>query len=417
MKFDVEALSPVKRRLRIEIPPDIVSREIEGAFQSVRRRAKVPGFRPGKAPRTLLERQYGHSIQQEVIEKLIPDSYREAVRQSGIRPVDFPVIEEVALRQGEPLSFTATVEVRPEVKVSEYRGIPVPGVSTAVTDEETAKALDQIREMHAQLEVAEEGRRVEPRDFAVIDYEGFLDGQPLQGAGGSDVMAEVGSGRLLPEFEEQLPGCGKGEVREFDVAYPPDYRNPQVAGKAVHFRVSVKEIKKKRLPDLNEEFAQLVGAPSLDQLRESLRQELLEAKRGDGERRQKAALLQTLRERYPQEIPDSLVQRQIENYYRDIAVAGKAREQIRPQLESAARNEILGVLILDAIAQQEGLAVEQQEVEEALQRIAKESKRPLPAVRQQYMKETGALEDLRGHLLREKALDWLLARAQVQQET
>lgn len=417
MKFDIETLSPVKRRLRIEIPSDIVSREIEGAFQAVRRRAKIPGFRPGKAPRTLLERQYGHSIQQEVIEKLIPDSYREAVRQSGMRPVDFPVIEGVALRQGEPLCFTATVEVRPEVKVTEYEGIPVPGFSTAVTDEETAKALDQIREMHAQLEVAEEGHRVEPRDFAVIDYEGLLDGQPLEGAGGSDVMAEVGNGRLLPEFEEQLPGRGKGEVREFDVAYPPDYRNPQVAGKAVHFRVTVKEIKKKRLPDLNEEFAQLVGAPSLDQLKESIRQELLEAKRRDGERRQKAAILQTLRERHPQDLPDSLVQRQAEDYFRDVSVAGEAREQIRPQLEAAARSEILGVLILDAIAQQEGLAVEQQEVEEALQRIAGESKRPLPAVRQQYTKETGALADLRGHLLREKTLDWLLTRAQVRQET
>ncbi len=417
MKFDIEALSPVKCRLRIEIPPDIVSREIEDAFQSVRRRAKVPGFRPGKAPRTLLERQYGHSIQQEVIEKLIPDSYREAVRQSGMRPVDFPVIEEVALRKGEPLCFTATVEVRPEVKVTGYEGIPVPVFSVDITEEETAKALDQIREIHAQLDLAEEGHRVEPRDFAVIDYEGFLDGQPLQGAGGADVMAEVGSGRLLPEFEAQLPGCGKGEVREFDVAYPSDYRNPQVAGKTVHFRVTVKEIKQKRLPDLDEEFARLVGAASLEQLMENIRQELLEAKRGDGERRQKAVLLQTLRERHPQELPATLVQRHVEEYFREVAVAGEAREQIRPQLEAAARNEILGVLILDAIAQQEELSVEQQEVEEALQRIARESKRPLPAVRQQYAKQPGGLEDLRDHLLREKTLDWLLARAQVRQET
>jgi trigger factor len=245
---------------------------MEKAMKGCVKKAKIPGFRPGKAPKNIVERHYGDEVRSEVTHRLVTESYLRALQEHNLNPVEMPQIDNVSsLAKGLALTFTATVEVRPNIDLQPYDGIEVKEETVTVTDEEVDQTVDRLREMYAQLEVVE-GRPLEQNDTAIIDFEGFRDGKPIEGAKAADYMLSLGSNSLIPGFEDQLAGMNRGETREIKVVFPSDYNNRDLAGKDATFTVTLKEIKKKALPELNDEFAKDIGNnTSVAELKEGIK--------------------------------------------------------------------------------------------------------------------------------------------------
>src|SRR5574340_1169895 len=255
MKVTIEDISPVKKKLHIQVLPDAIKREMEKAVADTAKKAKIPGFRPGKAPKAVVERHYQMEIQSDVMNRLISDSYLQAVQENNLHPVEMPTITNTSpLEKDSPLNYTAVVEVRPQIDLKPYEGIEVKETAVAVSDEEVMATIDRLREMYANLEVVE-GTELGKDHTAIIDFEGFHEGKPIEGAKAQDHMLALGTGSLIPGFEEQIVGMRKVEQREINVTFPGDYHDKKIAGKAAKFNVTLKEVKKKVLPELNDDFA------------------------------------------------------------------------------------------------------------------------------------------------------------------
>jgi len=421
MKVAVENISPVKKRLNIEIASDSVAKEMDKAIADVAKKAKIPGFRPGKAPKAVVERHYGEEVRSEVMHRLISDSYLRALQEHNLSPVDVPAIDNVSsLAKGSPLSFTATVEVRPNIELAAYDGIEVREKDITVSDEEVSKTIDHLREMYAQLEVVE-GRQLEKNDTAIIDFEGFREGQPIDGAKASDYMLALGTNTLIPGFEDQLVGMDKGATREIRVTFPADYNNKDLAGKDALFRVTLKEIKNKIIPELNDEFAKDVGGnKSVEELKEGIKKDL-EARKRDGlASAQREELLSKIVDAHTFDIPSGMVDRELQTMARQQAMritrqGGDVKSfdisKFREENRALAEKRVKGLLILEAIAEKEKLEVSEQEVSSSLAAMARTSGQSVDAVKKYYESLDGGLDNLRSSLRQEKTLALLLSRA------
>jgi trigger factor len=421
MKVAVENISPVKKKLNIEIAPDSVAKEMDKAISDVAKKARIPGFRPGKAPKAIVEKHYGEEVRTEVMNRLISDSYLRALQEHNLSPVDVPAIDNVSsLAKGSPLSFTATVEVRPNIELGAYDGIEVKEKDITVSDEEVSQTIDRLREMYAQLEVVE-GRQLEKNDTSVIDFEGYREGKLIDGAKASEYMLALGTNTLIPGFEDQLVGMNKGETREIRVTFPADYNNKDLAGKDATFKVTLKEIKKKILPELNDEFAKDIGGnKSVDELKEGIKKDL-EARKRDGlASAQREELLSKLEDAHTFDVPPGMVERELKAMARQQAtrMARQGRDvksfdisKFREENRALAEKRIKGLLILDAIAEKEKVEVSEQEVSSALAVMARTSGQPVEAIKKYYESLDGGLDNLRSSLIQEKTLGLLLSRA------
>ena len=421
MKVAVESISPVKKKLNIEIAPDSVSKEIDKAISDVAKKAKIHGFRPGKAPKAIVEKHYGEEVRSEVMNRLISDSYLRALQEHSLNPVDVPEIDNVSsLAKGSPLTFTATVEVRPDIVLGIYDGIEVKEKEVTVSDEEVNQTVDRLREMYAQLEVVE-GRPLEKNDTAIIDFEGHREGKPIDGAKASDYMLALGSNALIPGFEDQLTGMNRGETREIKVTFPADYNQKDLAGKDATFKVTLKEIKKKVLPELNDEFAKDIGGnKSVDELREGIKKDLDARKRDELSSAQREELLSKLVDAHSFDVPPGMVERELQSMARQQAtrMARQGRDvksfdiaNFREENRALAEKRVRGLLILDAIAEKEKVEVNEQEVSSALAMMARTSGQPVEAIKKYYESLDGGLDNLRSSLIQEKTLGLLLSRA------
>jgi trigger factor len=421
MKVAVEDISSVKKKLNIEIAPDSVAKEMDKAISDVAKKAKIPGFRPGKAPKAVVERHYGEEVRSEVMNRLISDSYLRALQEYNLSPVDVPAIDNVSsLAKGSPLSFTATVEVRPNIELGAYDGIEVREKNITVSDEEVSKTIDNLREMYAQLEVVE-GRQLEKNDTAIIDFEGYREGKLIDGAKASDYMLTLGTNTLIPGFEDQLVGMDKGATREIGVTFPVDYNNKDLAGKDATFKVTLKEIKKKIIPELNDEFARDVGGnKSMDDLKEGIRKDLEARKRDGNASAQREELLSKLVDAHTFDVPPGMVDRELQAMARQQAMrvarqGGDVKSfdisKFREENRALAEKRVKGLLILDAIAEKEKLEVSEQEVSSSLAVMARTSGQSVEAIKKYYESLDGGLDNLRSSLRQEKTLDLLLSRA------
>jgi len=421
MKSVVEDISSVKKKINIEVEPESVSKEMDKALADVAKKAKIPGFRPGKAPKAVVEKHHGEEVRSEVMQRLISESYLHALEEHKLNPVEMPAIENVSsLAKGSPLSFTATVEVRPKIELGTYDGIEVKEQEITVSDEELNQTIDRLREMYANLEVIE-GRPLEKNDTAVIDFEGFRDGKSIEGAKASDYMLGLGSNTLIPGFEDQLVGMNKGETREIKVTFPEDYNNKDLAGKEATFKVTLKEIKKKVLPELNDDFAKDIGQDkSVAELKEGIKKDIDIRKRNEQTSAQREALLSKLVESHTFDVPPGMVERELMSMARSYATRMARRgmdmksidiEKFREENRSMAEKRVKGTLLLDEIAVKEKLDVTDQEVTSALTVMARSSNQSLDAVRKYYESQEGGLDNLRASLIEEKTLSLLLSRA------
>lgn len=421
MKAVVEDVSTVKKKLHIQVAPDAIAQEMGKAVADIAKKAKIPGFRPGKAPKAVVEKHYATEIQSEVMNKLITASYIQALEEHHLSPVDMPNITNISpFDKASPLNFTAVVEVRPEIELGSYEGIEIKDHSIEVSEEELSQTIDRLREMYAQLEVVE-GRPLEKTDTAIIDFEGFREGKAIEGAKASDHILSLGTNSLIPGFEEQLVGMNKGETRDIKVNFPADYSNKDLAGKDATFHVILKEIKKKVLPELNDEFAKDVGGnSSAQELKEGVKKDLEARKRDELASAQREEILSKLIDAHSFDVPPGMVERELQSMARQQATRMARRgldlktfeiAKFREQNQKLAEKRVKGILLLDVISEKEKVEVSDQEVNSALAAMARSSGQTVDALKKYYESLDGGLTNLKNSLIHEKTLGLLLSKA------
>jgi len=424
MRISVEEVSPSRRALTVEVPADRVRPKVEAAYQALGQQVSLPGFRKGRVPRALLEQRFRGQVREEVIRELIPASYAEALREARLEPLGDPRVEDVTFAEGEPLRYRALVEVRPPLQVKDYLEVPVTRKEVTVTDEDVEGLLQQIRERAAEY-VPMEGWPAMKDDLCILDYQGTVGGRPLKGGKGSQVSVVLGSGAFLPAVEQGLVGAEKGETREVRVDFPDTYPRKELRGKRAVFTVTVREVKKKRIPALDDELAKAVeGVGSLAELREKVRRDLLAFKERERDGEMKAQILRKIVEQNPLEAPDALVEAELDALVAETVHALAAQgarlrgldesqaRNIRAKLRDAGIQRAKQRLLLEAIAAQESVTVPDQELHDELERVAAGTGRSATALRE-TLEQEGRLAGVRSELLQRKTADLLLSRARV----
>jgi len=424
MKVQIENAGPFERKIFFEIPADVVAKEVDSTYRALNQSVKLKGFRPGKVPRSILERYYKNQVENEVMAKLIEDSYEKAVEEYHLFPVAVPTILDRTFEAGKDFKYSLTVEVKPEVDVGDYRGLEVERPAVVVTDEEVEERLRALQETHAQLKPVEADRPVQPQDMVIVDFEGTLGGKPLEGWKVRDHLVEAGSNTLVGGLDQRLIGLPLGQEEDIPLRLPDTYARKELAGKEINVRLKVKEIKEKILPALDDEFARELGDfKTLEELKSRLRKTLEEQKQKRANDIAKERLLAILRAKHPFPIPKSMIDRQIEAMLArtelQLARQGMKLEetrrddpQIRESLRPAAEKEVRGALILEKIAEKEKISVSDEELDRRLEEIASRLNQRTEAVKNYYRKKD-RLEDLRELVREEKTLDLLLREAKI----
>jgi trigger factor len=421
MKVAVEELEACKRRLQVEAPQDLVQQAWEEAYGRVSRQARLPGFRRGRIPRNLVKLHFADEVRREVARRLIPQVYRQAVAEAQIHPVEDPDFNEVTLEEGSPLKFTAVVEIKPAISLGAYTGLSVQHSPAAVSDADVDKALEHLREQHAVFASVE--RAADVGDLAIVDYTLTLEGMEPRSEQGYAFL--VGSQAVLPEIDEAVIGLAAGGERQTRVRFADDHRREELRGKTGAATVRVVEVKGKALPALDDEFAKGLGDyAGLQELRAAVRKELEAQRERDNRRALEEKVVDALLARHDFGVPEAMVLRQVGH------LIEHARERMRRQgvdpdrikwdydklaeeLRPGALRAVRCALLLEAIADKEGLAPGEGDVEAEVEKIARTSQRPAPAVRR-LMEKSGDLETLRVSLREARTLDFLIQHAQIE---
>ncbi|WP_249870951.1 trigger factor [Oceanobacillus saliphilus] len=373
--------------LTFEVSAEEFGQALDQAFKKVSKDVQIPGFRKGKIPRGLFEKRFGvESLYQDAVDIVLPAAYSKAIEETNIFPIAQPEVDIEQIEKGKDLVFTATVEVKPEVTLGEYKGLEVEEKSVEVTDEDVTNEIEQLREKHAELVVKEEGK-VENGDTAVIDFEGFLDGEAFEGGKGENHSLEVGSGQFIPGFEEQLIGKQAGEDTEIEVTFPEDYHAEDLAGKKAVFKVKIHELKSKELPELDDEFAKDVDeeVESLEDLKKKKKEELESQRKQNAENEKREALIQKASENTQVEIPDAMVDTELDQMVREFEqqlqmqgmtmemysqFSGQDEDAMKEQMREDAAKRVKTNLTLEAIVEAENLEASEEDVNAELEKMA-----------------------------------------------
>jgi trigger factor len=424
MNITVEEISSIKKKVNVEIPDDQVTKEVESFYQQVGKQTKIKGFRPGKIPRDILERYFKDHVKSEVIQKLIQETYPAALSEKDLHPVSPPVIDPGELESGKPFQYSATVEVKPEIKIDGYIGLNIEGKKESAKEEEVEERLKGLQNLHAQLKTVPELRPIQSGDHVTIDYEARMDNKPLEEGKAVDFTVEVGSGRFIPALEEKLVGLNLEEEKEIEVPFPEDYGYKKWAGKTVSFLVKVKEIKEKVLPPLDDEFAKDLGDyASLEDLKAKLKEEIEKEKELILDRQLKDQMIEQLIQANSFEIPESMVVEQAKALVSDtklrLASQGIAlknlnipEEKLQEDYREVAQKQVRTYLILEKIAAQEGITVTDEEADERLQSISEKTHQKFDVVKRYYEKN-GLIPELKTGILTDKTLSFLLEKANI----
>lgn len=425
MKASVEEISSVKRKISVEIPEDQVVKEVDSLYKDLGKKAKIKGFRPGKVPRNILERYFKDYVKSEVIQKLIEESYPKALSETELQPVSPPAIDPGEFEGGKPFQYSALVEIKPDIKLEGYTGLKLEGKKEEVTTEEVEQRMKALQNLHANLNTISEVRPIQAGDYVIVDYEAKADGKPLEGGKAIDFTVEVGSGQFIPTFEEKLIGLRVEEEKEIEVSFPADYGYQKWAGKTISFHVKVKEIKAKILPPLDDEFAKDLGDySSLEELKGKLRGEIEKEKALALEQQLKDQAVNQLLEANPFEVPESLVEGQAKAIVSDTKLRlaaqgvvlknlGVSEEKLQGDYRDMAQKQVKAFLILEKIANQEGITVTDEEADHRLKEVSERMRQPFDAVKRYYEKN-GLLPEVKAGILRDKTLNFLLEKANVQ---
>ena len=411
------------RELVLDIPADEVSKAYGKVVRNYRKYAKIPGFRAGKVPETVIKRRFATEVRKDVIDGLLPERFNKAVRDLGVAPVGQPQVTELTVEDGQPLHVKAVFEFLPAFSIDGYQSVTVEKPPVEITEEEFRLEMAELRESRATIEPVEEDRALVDGDWAQISYKGQVEGDTEAAPiAGEDTLVEVGGKDTVEAFTKVLRGAKPGQELKAEVIYPAEYGDAKLAGKTVTYELEVKAIKKRTLPALDDDFARELGSyESFADLESRVREHMASRKRRSVEGETKDRLFAALTERYPFPVPESLVQEQIdarlERGLRALAAQGMDTEQMRKldfgRLRAAQREsamaEVKSMILLDRIAHEENIAVSDEEMDQELQLAAIQSREPLDALRAR-LTEDGGLARIREQLRREKTASVLYDR-------
>lgn len=407
--------------LTVEVSAEKVTEGLNEAFKKVVKQINVPGFRKGKMPRGMFENRFGvESLYQDAIDFLLPEAYSNAIDETGIEPIDRPEIDVEQMEKGKELIFKATVQVKPEVTLGDYKGLEVEDFDMNVSDEEVDNELKSLQERHAELVVKEEGG-AENGDTVIIDFEGFVDGVAFDGGKAENYSLELGSGSFIPGFEEQLVGTATGESKDVEVNFPEEYHAAELAGKPAVFKITLHEIKSKELPALDDEFAKDADdeVESLDELKAKIKTRLEESKKHEAEHHVRDTVVEKAAANAQVEVPVVMVENEINRMMQEFEqrlqmqgmnlelyfqFSGQDEKALREQMKTEAEGRVLNNLTLEAIAKAENLEVSEDEVMAEVDKMA-EMYNMTPA---NIISALNGLESVRADLKLKKAVDFLV---------
>ena len=409
-----------KHEFEITVPLDQIQAETDRIVANIQKRANLPGFRPGKAPASLIRKRFQSEIRQDVLESILPKAFRAKAEEDHLEVVGTPNVTDVHFHDGEPLRFKAEFEVAPTIELKEYRELPIPYEEKPVTDEDIAARIESIRNQKAEF-VNEDPRPLADGDYAVVSLKsvGGIEGAPIEN---NEMVLHLGDAETMPEFTENLRGMSPEEEKEFDVTYPEDYAQDRIAGKTVRFKVTVKAVRRKELPELNDEFARDLGDyQNLEELREAIRKAIAGENQYAAQQEAKVKLVDELVNTHDFPIPEAFIDRQIqaqvEGYLREIAGRGVDPntlkldwEQIKKSQRDKAIRDVKGSLLLEKVAITESIHTTNDEVDREIQRFARQEREPAAAIRMRFEKD-GTLGRIASRIRTEKTLNFLFEHA------
>lgn len=436
----VEDINQTKKRLRIEIPSDLIEREIKNSLEKLRHTVKIPGFRPGKAPINLIEKRFGKQVEAEVLEKVVPEHLGNAIREAAIDPVTMPVLEEeFDYKRNNPLAFAVTLEVKPKIENLAYENITVKDIPVNVEESDVEDALKALQNKKAVFEVAD--KVVEMDDFISFEY------VASEIAGGEDIssvketISKMGNEIFPPDIMEKVIGKQKGDIIEFTTTFAAT-ASKELAGRTAQIKVKISEVKKKTLPEIDDEFAKDLGYETMTDLREKAREKIYAAKTEHIRKIQKAEIVRKLVESSTFEVPESLVGKEIEAIMMHKSISGSKEDSVsqnsvsdtfepvssgqeaeknkeedpQAELRSKAVRNVQAHFILDTIGRKEGIVVSDNEVDERIAFLAQKLSATPESVRNYYLYREGSLDGLKHSIMEDKVMDALLAKATIEKE-
>mgnify|MGYP000106307182 FL=1 len=427
MSLQVEKLEKNMAKITVEVPSEQFEKALTAAFNKNKSRFNIPGFRKGKAPQAMVEKMYGVEVlYEDAINEALDATYGDAVTESKLDVVSRPEIDVVQVEKGKELIYTATVAVKPEVTLGEYKGIEVEKASAEVSDEDIEAELKKVQEQNSRL-ITVEDRAVEDGDQTVVDFEGFVDGTPFEGGKGEDYPLTIGSHSFIDTFEEQLIGKNIGEECEVNVTFPEEYHAKELAGKPAVFKVTVKEIKRKELPELNDEFAGEVSEfETLEEYKNDVKAKLSLTKQKEAATENENHVVDKVVENATMDIPEPMIDSQVNNMVNDYArrmqsqglsleqymqFTGMTIDTLKEQMKPQAVKRIQTRLVLEAIVKAENITVSDEAVEKEIADMAESYKMEVAQIKE-YMGENG-IEQMKEDLAVQEAVDFLVAEAKL----
>jgi trigger factor len=427
MKVDVQDVTTVKKILHVEIPEAEVTGELDKAYRTLQKNVRIKGFRQGKVPRSIIERRFKKDMHEEVSGQLIQNSYVEALRKTELVPLGEPILDRPDLEKGQPYNYSATIEVPPLIQNLNVKGLRLKKNTYEVTDEDVESQLKILQKGQAQLRSIEEERPVENGDFVLIDYEGFKDGKPFPPASKTENFGvEVGSGRILKDFDEQLLGMRPDMSKEISVHFPTDYFSKDLAGLDISFKVTLKDIKEEVLPEIDDEFAKDLGEhETLADLRQAIRRELERRYGAQSERELRRDIIDMLIEQAEFELPEVLVKHELSALvkeannalsYRGLSLAdtGRTDESLSKEYYPRAERRVREYLLLQKVVEQEGITATDEMLEGAYNEMAEAMNQSVDAIKQFHDKYKEAHEVLKQRTLEEQAIKLIIKNSTIE---
>lgn len=421
MQVSVEDVSSVKKTLHIEIPADQIAKELDTAYNELKKTAKIKGFRTGKAPRSVLERHYGKDVNADISSRLIQESFMEAIKETKLLILGTPDIDPPELTPPGPYKYDATVDIKPEINDVDFKGLTLTKTMHKVDEAAVEGQLNMLQKNMAEMKPIEEDRGAQSDDFLLMDYEGFQDGQPFSETQKTENFTmKLGTGRVVKEFDEQIPGMKPGDSKEIRATFPDDHVNEKLAGQTIDFQVTLHEIRQEILPPLDDELAKKVGAfETLEDVKNSIRDHLTKGYEKRTEQELNEQIFKALIEKTDFEVPDTLINFELDHIISDtersfaqqnlsMEDAGITRESMTEKYRDIAEKQARRHLLLSKIVDQENLELTDEETDDGIREMADMYQQPFEEIKKYFMAQQDRLSFLKETLLEKKAIQLII---------
>jgi trigger factor len=419
MKTEIANVSDVERRVTVELDADQVADSIDKAYKNLQKKARLPGFRPGKAPLSILQKHFKAQVEEEVISELVQKTFPEVMEQQDLTPVSRPKVENGVLEKGKTFSYTVAIEVKPTIDIKDFTGLKIERPQPEASDEDINEELERSRASYADMQERSD-RATQANDHIVFDLEGFIGEEPYMGGKKTDYFLELGKDMLLPGFDENMIGINPGDTKEFSLEIAADYGDAQVAGKTIAFKVDLKTIKEKVLPELTDDFAKDVGEyENLEQLKDAARTSINQRKRQESEARVRDQIFDALIEKNPFTVPQGMVEMQAQNMLQevqrmfqqqgmDISEMGQSQAQMLANYKEPAEKRVRSGLLLEAVANKENIKAEDDDYEKQYEELAGMYNEKVETIKANINKD-----QIESQIMERKTIDFILSSAEI----